>query len=143
MEFDLYFSGWIVLFCSSGFHRRAFNKANWVFSNSCATPCGCSVSEWCGGRQVVPIIQSMQDNANEIVQTEVERTLRRIGPVSMDQQAAIEYMGKAIANKMLHKPFCYLKNQPEVIQNEVSREIINALFSLEILGADPLSGDDT
>jgi glutamyl-tRNA reductase len=88
-------------------------------------------AEWCETRHAVPLIRSLRANANAIVQAETESTLQRLGPLSVEQQAAIEHLGQAIVNKLLHEPICCLKNRPEIIQQSDTFELVQALFGLD------------
>jgi glutamyl-tRNA reductase len=87
--------------------------------------------DWCEARQAAPLIRSLRAKAELIVQEEIERTLSRLGTVSPEQQAAIEYMGQAIVNKILHEPITCLKSQSAVSGVDNSRELVEALFGLE------------
>ena len=89
------------------------------------------LQNWRETRRAAPLIRSLRAKADAIVQTEVERTLRRLGPLTPDQQAAIDYLGQAIVNKLLHEPTICLKNQPEIIQQSETLELVQALFGLE------------
>lgn len=83
---------------------------------------------WCEARQVTPLIRSLRAKADTIVQAEIERTLQRMGPLTSEQQAAIEYFGHAIVNKLLHDPTICLKNKPDMIQHSETLELVQALF---------------
>ena len=54
--------------------------------------------------QAVPLIRSLREKAEDIVNTEVDRTTRRLGPITAEQQSLIEHIGLAIINKLLHDP---------------------------------------
>jgi glutamyl-tRNA reductase len=87
--------------------------------------------DWCETRYAVPLIRSLRAKADGIVQAETESTLQRLGPLSLEQQAAIEHLGQAIVNKLLHEPICCLKNRPEIIQQSETFELVQALFGLD------------
>lgn len=87
--------------------------------------------DWCEARRAAPLIRSLRAKADAIVHTEVERALRRLGPLTNEQQVAIEYLGQAIVNKLLHEPIVCLKNQPDATQRSEILEVVHALFGLE------------
>lgn len=64
---------------------------------------------WWAARRAVPAIRALRARAEAIVQAEVRRTLARFPELSPQQRAAIEAMGNAIANKLLHHPVIALK----------------------------------
>ena len=86
---------------------------------------------WYAARRAVPLIRSLRDNADAIVKAEVEHTAQRLGSLSSEQRAAIEYMGHAIVNKLLHDPICCLKNRPEIIQQDETLDLVQSLFGIE------------
>jgi glutamyl-tRNA reductase len=86
---------------------------------------------WCEARRVAPLIRSLRARVDDIVQAEVARTLRRIGPLSPEQHSAVEHLGRAIVNKLLHDPTICLKSQPEVVQQADTLEFVHTLFGLE------------
>lgn len=87
--------------------------------------------DWCEARRAVPLIRSLRAKAETIVEAEIERTLKRVGPVSPEQREAIEYMGKAIVNKILHEPINCMKNQSEGLDQDETLNLVEALFGLE------------
>ena len=89
---------------------------------------------WYGARRAVPLIRTLRDNAEAIVKAEVEHTAQRLGPLSSEQRVALEHMGQAIVNKLLHDPICCLKNMPDIIQQDETLDLVRSLFGIE----DPL-----
>jgi glutamyl-tRNA reductase len=71
--------------------------------------------QWCAARRCVPLIQALHDKAESIYQIEVENTLRRLGPLTPQQERMVQAMGKAIAGKLLHEPTVRLR---ELAQDE-------------------------
>lgn len=86
---------------------------------------------WCEARRAAPLIRSLRAKAEIIVKKEIERTLSRMGTVSPEQKNALEHMGQAIINKILHEPITCLKNQTEIVQKDETLELVEALFGLE------------
>jgi glutamyl-tRNA reductase len=73
--------------------------------------------------EVTPTIISLQEQLEEIRAAEVARTIRRMPPLTLDQQqqieAQIEAMTKSIVNKIAHGPISELRRnagQPEGVQ---------------------------
>ena len=65
---------------------------------------------WHEARRCAPLIRALQDKAQAICQAEIQRTLPRLGELSPKQQAMIEAMAQAIANRLLHDPIMHLKD---------------------------------
>ncbi len=58
---------------------------------------------------VVPTIVSLQARLEEIRRGEVERLHHRLGPLTPEQEAAVEQLTRGIVNKVLHEPMAQLK----------------------------------
>src|SRR5205823_14028245 len=52
--------------------------------------------------QVVPTIVSLQEHLETIRQAEVDRARGRLGPLSPEQELALESLTRGIVNKILH-----------------------------------------
>lgn len=65
--------------------------------------------QWFGTRRCVPVIKALHNKAETIYQAEVEQTLRRLGPLTPDQEKLVQALGKAIASKLLHEPTIRLR----------------------------------
>ena len=81
----------------------------------------------------VPTILELQEKLDEIRTMELEKCLRRLGPITTEQQQAIESLSTAIINKVLHYPIIRLKetaasDQPE--DRESIRQQIRRIFGL-------------
>lgn len=61
-------------------------------------------------RDVVPMIVSLQDHLENIRQAEIDKVRGRLGPLSPEQELAVEAMTKGIVNKVLHTPITALKS---------------------------------
>jgi glutamyl-tRNA reductase len=58
---------------------------------------------------VAPAIVALQQQAEEIRQTELRRAQSRLGPLSTEQNAAVEALTRGLVNKFLHPPMQALK----------------------------------
>lgn len=81
----------------------------------------------------VPTILELQGRLDEIRRLELEKCLRRLGPITTEQQQAIEALSTSIINKVLHYPIIRLKetaaaDQPE--DRESIRQQIRRVFGL-------------
>ena len=74
--------------------------------------------EWRRSLEVVPLLVELRKRADEIRKTEIEKARRRLGPLTPEQESALEAATSAIVNKLLHGPTVQLKQmagngQPE------------------------------
>lgn len=83
-------------------------------------------------QEAVPTIVELQSHLEEIRRTELERCLRRLGPISAEQREAIEALTAAIVNKILHYPVIRIKESAATHREaaESMRETIRKLFGL-------------
>ncbi|UCC89567.1 MAG: glutamyl-tRNA reductase [Anaerolineales bacterium] len=85
---------------------------------------------WHNARLSVPVIRALRARADAICQAELERTLRRLGDLTPQQQHAIETMGHAIVSKLLHEPILHLKDPPHGISRAQYLDLTQTLFGL-------------
>ncbi len=83
----------------------------------------------------IPTILELQGRLDEIRRVELEKCLRRLGPVSADQREAIEALTTGIINKVLHYPIIRLKESAaapaeSADDRETVRETILKIFGL-------------
>lgn len=90
-----------------------------------------SFKAWYDSRAAVPIIRSLRAKTEAIVNTEIERTLRRMETLSPEQRESIETMGRSIVNKLLHEPTICLKNQNDTLQLRETMGLVQSLFGLK------------
>ncbi|MGA8806393.1 MAG: glutamyl-tRNA reductase [Thermoanaerobaculia bacterium] len=81
-------------------------------------------------QDAVPTIVELQGRLEDIRTHELEKCLRRIGPMSADQRAAIEQLSTQLVNKILHYPILQLKEAEEPAERETLRRTIRKIFGL-------------
>ena len=65
--------------------------------------------EWRRSLEVVPLLVELRRRADEIRKAEIEKARRRLGPLTPEQESALEAATAAIVNKLLHGPTVHLK----------------------------------
>ena len=82
-------------------------------------------------QDAVPTIVELQQRLEAIRAAEVEKCLRKLGPVTTDQREAIEMLTTQMINKILHYPILQLKEASDEPQERESlRRTIRKLFGL-------------
>jgi len=79
---------------------------------------------------VVPTILSLQEQCETIRQAEIDRIRGKLGPISPDQEAAIDALTRGIVNKLLHTPITPLKSSTAQLEAATIHEIIRRIFNL-------------
>ena len=87
--------------------------------------------QWCKARRCVPVIKALHSKAETIYQAEVEQTLRRLGPLTPQQERLVQAMGKAIASKMLHEPTIHLRELSQDEDPSTYLELVQELYGIQ------------
>jgi glutamyl-tRNA reductase len=91
-----------------------------------------SFIRWFDTRRCVPIIQALHGKAETICQEEVQRTLKKLGPLTPAQEKSVQAMGKAIVSKLLCEPITYLKETPSELDSPEVSKLVKRLFGLHL-----------
>ncbi len=80
---------------------------------------------------VVPTIISLQDHLETIRQAEIDRVRGRLGPLSPDQEIALEKLTRGIINKIMHTPITTLKTAARGPEVTTLIDVVRRLFKLQ------------
>jgi glutamyl-tRNA reductase len=81
-------------------------------------------------QDAVPTIVELQQRLEAIRTAELEKCLRKTGPMTAEQRAAIELFSTQLVNKILHYPILHLKEAEEPAERETLRRTIRKIFGL-------------
>jgi len=82
-------------------------------------------------QDAVPTIVELQQRLEEIRAAELEKCLRRVGPITPEQRDAIEMLTTQMVNKILHYPILQLRDgAEEPLERESLRRTIRKIFGL-------------
>ncbi|HEX7191565.1 MAG TPA: glutamyl-tRNA reductase, partial [Thermoanaerobaculia bacterium] len=82
-------------------------------------------------QDAVPTIVELQKRLEEIRASELDKCLRKLGPIDAEQRAVIEQLTTQMVNKILHYPILQLKEPVEEPQERESlRRTIRKIFGL-------------
>jgi len=84
--------------------------------------------KWMASLSVTPTIIALREKVETIRRSELEKALRKIGPLKDDQIKRIDYLTKAIVNKLIHHPIVTLKFEEENKDDLIA--IIRKLYGL-------------
>jgi len=79
---------------------------------------------------VVPTIVSLQDHLETIRQAEIDRVRGRLGPLSPEQEIAVEALTRGIISKVMHTPITTLKTAARQAEATTVIEVVRRLFNL-------------
>ncbi|MBZ5719981.1 MAG: glutamyl-tRNA reductase [Acidobacteriia bacterium] len=92
---------------------------------------------------VVPTIVSLQDHLETIRQAEIDRVRGRLGPLSPEQEIAIEALTRGIVNKIMHTPISTLKTAARESEATTVVDLVRRLFNLQEKEKKAASGGDS
>lgn len=80
---------------------------------------------------VVPTIVSLQEHLETVRQAEIDRVRGRLGPMTAEQEMAIEALTRGIVNKIMHTPITTLKSAArESSEATTVIDLVRKLFGL-------------
>jgi glutamyl-tRNA reductase len=80
---------------------------------------------------VVPTIVSLQQRLEEVRAGELERARSKLGPLTPEQEQAVDFVTRSMVNKILHSPIQQLKSvarQPDGLRLV---EFVKKVFNLK------------
>src|SRR5581483_683878 len=80
---------------------------------------------------VVPTIVSLQDHLETIRQAEIDRVRGRLGPLTPDQELAVDALTRGIINKIMHTPISTLKTAAREAEAITLIDLVRRLFNLQ------------
>jgi glutamyl-tRNA reductase len=83
--------------------------------------------DWLKARDAVPLVIALRQRAEDIRKVELEKARRRMGPLTAEQEDALDAATSAIVNKLLHPPIVHLK---ESAQNGHGAEHVSLIRKL-------------
>jgi glutamyl-tRNA reductase len=87
--------------------------------------------DWLKTLEVYPTIISLREKAQTICQAELKKTLGHLGPLSPEQEQALEVLTESITNKLLHDPIVFLKGNHHRKRGEAELALVRRLFNLD------------
>jgi glutamyl-tRNA reductase len=79
---------------------------------------------------IVPTIVSLQDHLETIRQAEIDRVRGRLGPLSPDQELAVDTLTRGIISKIMHTPVTALKTAARESEATTLIDVVRRLFNL-------------
>ena len=82
-------------------------------------------------RQVVPVIVNLQDRLEQLRSAEVERVRGKLGPLTQQQEDALEALTRGIINKIAHGPIAELRKNAGSDTGLTITEAVRRIFRLQ------------
>ncbi|MBN4078273.1 glutamyl-tRNA reductase [Nitrospina gracilis] len=88
-------------------------------------------NNWFSTLDAVPTIVEMRNRAEEMRIVEVEKTLKNMDHLSLDDKETIHLLTQSLVNKILHKPTINLKKKTQSQDGHIYLKAIRHLFHLD------------
>jgi glutamyl-tRNA reductase len=82
-------------------------------------------------RQVVPVIVNLQDRLEQLRSAEIERVRGKLGPLTQQQEDALEALTRGIINKIAHGPIAELRKNAGSDTGLTITEAVRRIFRLQ------------
>jgi glutamyl-tRNA reductase len=87
--------------------------------------------DWLKTLEVYPTIISLREKAQGICQAELKKTLAHLGPLTIEQEQALEVLTESITHKLLHDPIVFLKGNHHRKRGQAELALVRRLFNLD------------
>ncbi|MFQ6044240.1 MAG: glutamyl-tRNA reductase [Candidatus Poribacteria bacterium] len=88
--------------------------------------------KWLNSRSAVPVIKALSEKGQKIGDAELEKVLRKLGPLTEREEKLLRSMANSIVNKLLHTPIVQLRKYAQTEQGHLYAEILRNLFDLSV-----------
>jgi glutamyl-tRNA reductase len=92
--------------------------------------CNADYSAWFQSLDVASTIRDLRTTAERLRDEEIDRALRRLGPVTKHQEKVVRTLARNIVSKLLHSPTVRLKELAEEGNGHESADLLRDLFGL-------------
>jgi len=86
--------------------------------------------DWQKAREAVPLLNELRRRAEDIRRAELDKAKKKLGPLTPEQEAALEAATTAIVNKLLHPPTVHLKEAARESDAPEQLSLIRKLLGL-------------
>ena len=81
-------------------------------------------------RRAVPLLVALRERGEEIRRAEIAKARPRLGPLTADQERALDAATTAIVNKLLHTPTVCLKEMARAGQSDQQATLVRRVLGL-------------
>lgn len=88
--------------------------------------------KWLNSRHTIPVIQALCKKGEEIGNTELEKAMRKLGPLTEREEKILRSMASSITSKLMSTPIVQLKQYAQTEQGHLYARIAQSLFDLPV-----------
>jgi glutamyl-tRNA reductase len=83
-------------------------------------------------RDLVPILKALQEHAETVRAAEWMRVRKKLGPLTPEQEQALEALTRSLMQKWLHHPMVELKAASTPAERAAMSELLQRLYALDL-----------
>ena len=83
-------------------------------------------------RDLVPILKALQEHAETVRAAEWMRVRKKLGPLTLEQEQALEALTRSLMQKWLHHPMVELKAASTPAERAAMSELLQRLYALNL-----------
>ena len=106
----------------------ARRRAHWPVAEKLIAQGVAEYRKWHGARTVVPLITKLRADAEEVRRAELERVLRQLEHLPLEDRQRIEQLTQQLINKVLHGPTVRLREAAASYQKDTVLQAASYLF---------------
>jgi glutamyl-tRNA reductase len=88
--------------------------------------------KWLNSRHTVPVIQALCKKGEEIRDAELEKAMKKLGPLTEKEEKILRSMASSIATKLVNTPIVQLREYAQTDQGHLYTQILRNLFDLPV-----------
>lgn len=88
--------------------------------------------KWLNSRHAVPVIQALYKKGEEIRDAELEKAMRKLGPLTGREEKILRSMASSIASKLMNTPIVQLRQYAQTEQGRLYAQVAQSLFDLPL-----------
>lgn len=87
-------------------------------------------AKWLNSQHAVPVIKALSQKGEEIKNAELEKALRKLGPLSQREEEILRTLASSITNKLINTPIVRLKQYAHTEEGQLYTRLAQKLFDL-------------
>ena len=91
-----------------------------------------SFGKWLNSRHAVPVIQALRKKGEEIENAELEKAMKKLGPLTEDEEKVLRNMASSIASKLMNTPIVQLRQYAQTEKGHLYTQLVKDLFDLPV-----------
>jgi glutamyl-tRNA reductase len=89
-------------------------------------------AKWLNGQHAFPVIEALCRKGEDIRESELEKAMRKLGPITEREEKILRSMANSIVNKLTNTAIVRIREYAQTDQGQLYTQILSNLFDLSI-----------